>query len=162
MFLDVRAIANFVLDEAAAAGVRLTNISINKIVYFICAEHLAKFGQPLVKAKIEAWKYGPVFRELYSEFKVCQDRPIEKRAEKINPHSGKRETCRLDSEEPIVNDLRIWCRTYMRLSASQLVELSHAEDGPWDRVFFHGGTSNPGMHISDEVIRESFRTRTRH
>lgn len=74
MSRDVRSIANFVLDLAEVQGVGVSNLSINKIVYFLHANFLAKFDEPLVSAKIEAWDYGPVFRELYREFKVVWHR----------------------------------------------------------------------------------------
>ena len=162
MPLDVRSVANFVLDEAERLSIPLTNIDINKICYFLHAEYLAKYELPLVGAKIEAWKYGPVFRELYSEFKSFGDQPITMRAMRINPIAARREICSLDSPEPIMNDLRKWSRTYMRLSTSQLIELSHIPDGPWDKVFNHEDSANPGMHISDEVIRDSFKAQVRH
>src|SRR6266849_90529 len=102
---DVRGIANFVLDLADERGQSVSNLSINKIVFFLHAYFLAQFGRPLISAKIEAWDYGPVFRELYREFKSFGDKPIAGLAHKINAESGCREICTLqltDSERKIL------------------------------------------------------------
>lgn len=161
MTYDVREIANLVLDEASRMRIEVSNLAINKIVYFLHAEHLVTYGEPLVDAKIEAWTYGPVFRELYSEFKKYRDAPIESRATRLNPKVGKREVCAIDSREPIVNDLRKWIQVYARLTAFQLMDLSHEKNGPWDTVFNHQERTNPGMHISDSIIKQAF-VRVRH
>src|SRR5215831_13704170 len=90
---DVRGIANFVLDIADESSRGVSNLSINKIVYFLHAYFLARFGRPLVSAKIEAWDYGPVFRELFREFRSFADKPIKGRAYRIDAKTGEREIC---------------------------------------------------------------------
>ena len=39
-----------------------------------------------------------------------------------------------------------------RLSAGMLVDLTHAEGGPWHKVWNQGGKINPGMRIDDREI----------
>jgi len=162
MTVDVRSVANFVLEVAQGEGVGVTNLSLNKIIYFLHAESLARFDKPLVKAKIEAWKYGPVFREVYSSFKDYGSQPITSKATRVNKFSGEKEVCTLDAEEHIGNILADVCRSYLKLTSSQLVTLSHARGGAWDEVFNHMDPSNPGMSITDEVIRRNFAPRTFH
>ena len=41
---------------------------------------------------------------------------------------------------------------YSRLTASDLVKLSHVDGGPWHKVWYHGGLVNPGMKIDDAEI----------
>ena len=41
----------------------LTNLKLQKILYFAQAEHLKKYNQKLFNQDIEAWQYGPVVRE---------------------------------------------------------------------------------------------------
>lgn len=47
MAYDVRAIANVVLDRAEHLGISVTNLSINKILYFAHGHFLAHFNKPL-------------------------------------------------------------------------------------------------------------------
>jgi uncharacterized phage-associated protein len=162
MAYDVRAIANFVLDFAEANDKEVTNITINKIVFFLHAWYLAKTGVPLVSAKVEAWEYGPVFRELYAEFKHLGRRPITVRAFRRNPLTTQREECVAPIGESDLEFLRPLLGRYVGLSAGKLVELSHVQGGPWDQVYNHEGVANPGMQISDELIREYFGKQTRH
>jgi uncharacterized phage-associated protein len=159
---DVRAVANIALDFASEKGVSLTNITINKIVFFLHAWYLAKTGKPLVSAKVEAWEYGPVFRELYGEFKHLGKKPITGRAFRRNPVTANKEVCAEPIRDADLDFLRLLLERYVGLSASKLVELSHVREGPWDQVYNHEGVSNPGMQISDELIREYFGRQTRH
>lgn len=162
MAYDVREIANFVLDFAERRGRPLTNIDINKIVYFLHGWFLAKHNSPLVSAKIEAWDYGPVFRELYSEFKNHGNEPISSRAKRRSPITAKLEICTPSLDERDASFIEPLIENYIRLSTFKLVELSHTSGGPWDQVYNHEGDSNPGMRISDELIRAYFEQQTRH
>src|SRR5690349_9248551 len=90
---DVRGVANFVLDRAAKSGVPVTNLSLNKIVYFLHQAFLENYKLPLVSAKIEAWEHGPVFRELYHQFKNFGAGRITTKAKKIDPQSGQYLEC---------------------------------------------------------------------
>jgi len=85
---DVRAIANLVLERADALHIDVSNMALNKIVYFVHCDHLVERHAPLVSAKIEAWKHGPVFREIYHEFKSWDDSPIKGRATRVDPNTG--------------------------------------------------------------------------
>jgi uncharacterized phage-associated protein len=149
---DVRSISNYVLDIADVEGRLVSNLSINKIVFFLHSNYLIQFGKPLVSAKIEAWDYGPVFRELYREFKQYGEKPILSRAQRINVDTGKFEICTYDFAGPERDFLESMIRRYVRFSASTLVSMSHAKGGPWDQVWNHGTISQASMRISDELI----------
>jgi len=76
---DGRAVANFVLDVCEQAGREVTNLSLQKIVFFCHAWSLAVRKEPLVKHEFEAWQFGPVLQYLYREFKVAEREPIRER-----------------------------------------------------------------------------------
>ena len=162
MSSDVRSVANYVLDWASAQGRGVTNLEINKIVFFLHAHHLVELGTPLVSAKIEAWDYGPVFRELYSQFKSYENSPITDRATKIDPESGTRVVCKETFGASTQHLIESLLPKYVRLSASALVSLSHEVGGPWDKVWNRNGGVNPSMKISDESIRDWFAKTARH
>jgi uncharacterized phage-associated protein len=162
MAYDVRSVANLVLDFAEQLGATVSNITINKIVFFLHAWYLAKTGTPLVSAKIEAWDYGPVFRELYWEFNAFGKEPISTRAMRRNPTTTNKEVS-VDIFAPDdLAFLRPLLERYLKMPVGKLIELSHVKEGPWDRVYNHPSESNPGMRISDEIIREFFQKQTRH
>ncbi|WP_294640960.1 Panacea domain-containing protein [uncultured Aureimonas sp.] len=159
---DVRALANFIIDLASSENIRLTNIQINKIVYFLYADYLVLYGRKLTGAKIEAWDYGPVFRELYHQFKRFGGSPIDGRAEIINPVNGRLEVARCDFLLEDADFIRLNAEKYFRMSAYFLVDQSHIEDGPWDRVWNHIEQASPTMKISDEIIRDWHRKVMKH
>jgi uncharacterized phage-associated protein len=162
MAYDVRAIANWVLDCADAEGRSLSNLSINKIVFFLHASYLARFERPLVSAKVEAWQYGPVFREVYREFKCFSNEKITARATRIDPSNGQTEICTVSLPSEDDTFLRKILASYIQLSPSALVDLSHQTGGPWDSVWNYAGRANPSMKISDDIIMSWFKTSVKH
>jgi uncharacterized phage-associated protein len=77
-------IANWLLDYADANNVRLSNMSLNKLINFAYEHILHEHGTRLTNAKIEAWDHGPVFREVYTEFKRFGSEYITDRAKRYN------------------------------------------------------------------------------
>jgi len=152
---SVRGLANWILDFADARGHRLTNMAINKLVYFAYEAVLLRRKRVLTKAKIEAWDHGPVFRELYQDFKKFGDSAIRGRASFFSVDTGKVEisAVKLDSDDEaeIVQAIS----PLIGLRASQLRAISHATGGAWDKVWGYEGHANPGMEITPAMILES-------
>jgi uncharacterized phage-associated protein len=162
MTYDVRAVANYVLDLADAVGRPVSNLHINKIVYFLHVDFLVAFSRPLVSAKIEAWTHGPVFRELYREFKIFGESPISNRAKYLDPGVGlKREAVWsfLEEEERFLSDL---VKKYVSMSPGALVSQSHVKDGPWDQSWNYEGSTNASMRISDQAIKDWYGKAVKH
>lgn len=159
---DVRAIANLVLDLANEEGSRVSNLTINKIVFFLHAHYLVEFKEPLVSAKIEAWDFGPVFRELYKEFKEFGDRTITKKAQRLNPETGEFETCTAVLSPETHVFLKKIAKKYLPLSSGSLVALSHEKGGPWDQTWNHDSVGNASMRISDDLIKAWYENAARH
>lgn len=154
MAYDGRAVANFVLDHADQLGIKVTNLSLQKLVYFCHLWSLIELGRPLVKQSFEAWEYGPVLQYLYREFKRFGGAPITDRAQQTNPFNGRKDVVR-HTLDPVTEELlKRVVGFYGRLSAGALVSLTHAHGGPWHRVWHQSGRINPGMHIDDrEILR---------
>lgn len=154
--IDVRALANAILDQADSLSRDVTNMALNKIAYFVHCDYLMEMSKPLVGAKIEAWQHGPVFREVYHEFKRWGDEPIRSRATKIDPNTGEAVLAQMQGgveDEELVRNL---IGRYVHFSAAHLRAISHVEGGPWHRVWGHDGRTNPGMKISDDLIRSYY------
>jgi uncharacterized phage-associated protein len=123
---------------------------------------LVQFDRPLVSAKVEAWDYGPVFRELYREFKGFEDQPIPGRALRINPQSGERELCEYNFSDEERSFLERIAVHYIGLSPGNLIAMSHEKGGPWDQVWNHARRVNPSMSISNEIIKGWYEKAARH
>jgi len=70
-------VANYFLslmDEDA--GDLISNLKLQKLVYYAQGYHLALFDSPLFDEPIKAWTHGPVIPDLYHTFKVHGSGPI--------------------------------------------------------------------------------------
>lgn len=153
MSYDVRFIANYILERAEDQGREVSNVSINKIVYFIHEVFIVQLGRPLVEAKIEAWKYGPVFRELYLAFREFGPDKITGRATRMDFDLGEEVPVWDEIEQGDEERLEELIDMYLRIPAFTLVEMSHKVGGAWDVVYNQSGEINPGMRISDDLIK---------
>lgn len=156
MAADGRAIANFVLDLCAANRREITNLSLQKIIYFCHVWSLIKLERPLIRHNFEAWQYGPVLQYVYREFKAFESEPITIRAMCLDPMTGNENVaaCEFDSSTRALLERVV--DFYSRLTASDLVQLTHVEGGPWDSVWNHDGNVNPGMKIDNDSIRKYY------
>lgn len=160
MARDVREIGNAILAIAEAAGFRLTNMSLNKIVYFAHAWCLAQLGRPLVDSPFEAWQYGPVHPQVYRQLKGYKDQPVVGRLTRIDMATGRDVpmVANLDPEEQALVE-RV-THFYGRLSAARLVEISHEPGAPWDQVWTAGEReARPGMVIPDSMTESFYRSK---
>lgn len=153
---DGRSIANYILDYCDSRGRRVTNLALQKLVYFCHVWALISRGEPLVRHKFEAWEFGPVLPYLYRSFKNFDRAPIAGRATQIDPTDGRQRIVEYHFDEETESLLKETIEFYSRLSAGSLVDLSHAEGGPWHSVWNHAGSVNPGMKIDDQSILEFY------
>jgi uncharacterized phage-associated protein len=153
MAYDGRQVANFILDFCERNDRPITNLALQKILYFCHVWSLVRLGRPLVKHRFEAWPLGPVLQYVYHEFKRFDQSPISSRALKFNVANGKKEVVSYSFDNETEELLLRVVDFYSRLSSGQLVGLSHVSDGPWAKVWNHKGKINPGMEIDDGEIK---------
>lgn len=149
---DPRRVANLLLDLADARGIELCQIKLQKLLYFADDAYFMRARVPLVAGDFEAWEYGPVNPTVYQAFKPSGAEPIKFRATKRDLRTG--ETVELEPIEDIEvhDELVSLLRTHGRLSASQLVNISHAPGGPWDEA---RRRSASGLAIGNIVERRN-------
>lgn len=149
---DVREVANAILKIAETEGFQLTNMSLNKIVYFAHAWSLAIHHKPLVDSSFEAWQYGPVHPQLYRQLKRFGDQTITGRLTRINLEDGSDIEFDVNLDKHDENLIRKITLFYGNYSASRLVQISHERGAPWDQVW--SGSENGvclGMVIPDSM-----------
>ncbi|WP_295942909.1 type II toxin-antitoxin system antitoxin SocA domain-containing protein [uncultured Xanthomonas sp.] len=154
---DGRAVANLILDIAESEGMDISNLALQKILFFCHGWCIAKLGKPLVKQEFEAWQYGPVLQHVYREFKSFDRAPIKSRARKLDPMTGKKVDLEITLDEDTVKLVHAATKFYAKLRPGTLVEMSHAPGGPWDRAWNHGGAINPGMRLQSDEIEQHFK-----
>jgi len=150
---DPRVIANYLLDVAAGKGIAMTNLKLQKLLFFAHAISLTERKVKLVTGDFEAWQYGPVHPTVYQAFKAAGPKTIDFRAEAFDPVTRIRRPLGKLSD-PTIQDI---CDRVMihfgRMSAGRLVDVTHAVGGPWHHVVSESKNgANIGLRISDEVI----------
>ncbi len=111
-------VADYFLSFSREHGDYLTNLKLQKMVFYAQAWYLAIFEKPLFDADFQAWVHGPVCPELYQRFKECRWSPI---SENI--------------DVPVLPDhikdfLTQVFESYGQYSAYQLEQMTHQES-PW-------------------------------
>jgi uncharacterized phage-associated protein len=64
-------IAKWFIAWAEAEGEELSNLKLQKLLYYAQGHHLAERHQPLFTEQIQAWSHGPVVPQVYHEYKSC-------------------------------------------------------------------------------------------
>ena len=100
---------------------QMTNMKLNKLLYYAQGAFLARTGTPLFENQIEAWPLGPVVTDIYHKYKVCGKNPISS-DEDVN-HAA-------FTEEEFETLLDVM-REYGKYTGSTLVSLSHLPGTPW-------------------------------
>lgn len=155
---DPRAVANLLLREARVRGFSVSNLKLQKLLFLCHAFYLVETGRPLIRGSFEAWQYGPVHREVYDAFKRFGAMPITADAERFDPVAGSWKPITLPTERAILDVVQRVIHFYGGRSPSELVELTHAKNGPWDYVVNAATTSaNIALKMSDSIIRERFK-----
>lgn len=155
---DARAIANLLLDESDRLGHRVTNLALQKLIYFSHCIFLIRNKFPLVNGYFEAWQYGPVHPTVYKAFKAAGSVPVTFRAHSCNVLTG--ETLPIPAPQDIsaLKAVTEVVSSFGGLSAGRLVDISHAKNSPWDFIVDKSRTSVAlGLRIPDNVIIDRFK-----
>lgn len=141
---DSRMIANKLLNMAGEKGNTLTPMQLLKLVYIAHGWMLGLYGLPLIRDRIEAWKYGPVIPRLYHAAKGYEDNPI---LDELPQDSD-------DTTAPVEDNLleQVY-NIYGKHSGIALSNLTHKADTPWDRVYKPGVSNIP---IPNDIIEEHY------
>ena len=153
--LDPRSVCNRILD---LAEVGLSNLALQKLLYFAHGLCLTRYNRRLVSGYFEAWQYGPVHPTAYSAFKGAGAEVIDFRATGIDPLTGEKRSIP-NPQDPIAE--AVIKRVVFDLGSLDpflLVRLSHADKSPW-KVVVDRGTEGVafGLRISDELIKDRFK-----
>ena len=141
------AVADYFVRFAHEVGDPITNLKLQKLVYYAQAWHLALHGEPLIAEGFQAWVHGPVCHSLYQRFKRYGWNPI---SEDVTPS---------DLPEEVEAHLREVMEVYGGYSAWDLERLTHSED-PWLKARGDAPADEPSSNpISEEEMRRFYAAR---
>lgn len=135
-------VAQYFLAKADEdAGDLMSNLKLQKLVYYAQGFALALLDRPLFPEPIEAWVYGPVVPALYHEYKGFGSGPI--------PSPVSLDFEKYDQEARELLD-EVYA-TYGQFAAWKLRNMTHDEP-PWR-------DTPEGWVITHEALRDYFSTR---
>jgi len=140
-------IAKWFIAWAEAEGEELSNLKLQKLLYYAQGHHLAERHQPLFTEQIQAWSHGPVVSEVYREYKSCGSSSI------VLPDTDPFSWGEVDPDTAELLS-KVW-NTYGGFSAGHLRNMTH-EEPPWRRHFQDGVR---GIGIPQPEIEEYFASR---
>jgi len=150
---SAKAFANTLLNWADDLGVPVTPLKLQKLLFFIHADYLCRFGDPLISEEFEAWNYGPVVPSVYAQFKEFSRQPITKRAVTFSPITRLSAVLVAHLDGPVSDRVRPLFNLYIHVDAGLLSALSHSAGGPWERAFQQfEDHRNINRVISNELI----------
>ena len=97
----------------------MTNLKIQKLLYYAQGSFLAIFNRSLFNEKILKWELGPVVNEVYHELKAHGKNPV--------PYEASILPCFSEEEESVLNSVY---ENFGQYSAWKLKKMTHAET-PW-------------------------------
>ncbi len=130
------------------SGREITNLFLQKILYYIKVISKLCLGKTMIPEPCEAWKYGPVFPKVYNKYKEFGKQEIT-----INLSDDYIENL-LSEEEKEITDLVL--HTFGIYNAWFLKDLTHLED-PW-RIARKGIDDNDASRniMNDDLVMNYF------
>ncbi len=140
--MDALDVANFFIEMTNADDEGcMTNLKLNKLVYFAQAWSLAKLGRPLFEEDAQAWQHGPVIPSVYRAFSPCG-------RERISETAGEYDDSKYSEEE---RDLLLdVTEKYCSYSALGLRDLTHKKGSAWSQTYSEAKTNK----IPKDLIKE--------
>ncbi|SDR86601.1 Uncharacterized phage-associated protein [Mucilaginibacter mallensis] len=146
-------IAAAIVQKAIDEGDPVTQMKLQKMVYFANGYNLAKRDQKLIEEDFQAWKFGPVVPTIYNDYQLYGNMAISNfdKSRSIYGSLGFDESSLGEDAKDAIN--YTWKAT-AHLSAADLSKWTHKEDGPWAKVY---NQLEPSIKIDDNDIKAYFK-----
>lgn len=138
--LSASKIAKYFLFRAAQDEELLTNLKLQKLLYYAQGFSLAIFDKPLFNESIESWTHGPVVPDIYHAYKEHAANPL--------PPILELDFSLDDETKELLNEVY---SVYGQFTAFALRNMTHQEP-PWIQT-------PSGSIISLELMKSFFKTR---
>lgn len=147
MVYKIRDISRYVINFAFETNRSVTNLKLQKILYFLYGFYYFVTKDELFDEEFEAWAYGPVVRKSYVDYSMFGAEAIPPHNNYINflfdedhDYDSEKNNDYFDSifSEDSKKTIDIILNTLLNKSTMDLVELSHAKGSPWYKVYREG------------------------
>lgn len=147
-------VADYFIGLSNATGALISNLKLQKLVYYAEAWHLAYYDESLIKEDFHAWVHGPVIPELFDEYRKFSWLPIER--EDLDEDTFNEMEKNLDERlKSLFDDL---IENYFDMNAWELERMTQYEE-PWRKTRIGLHITEPTDRIIDKkLIKEYYRS----
>lgn len=118
-------VANYVIEYGLKNNIAISNLKLQKLLYFIWIDYYKQTKSFLFDDSFEAWKFGPVIPDVYYDYCIFGGFSIPWADENIK--SG---ICAADK-----NIIASTIDRFKNTSVSNMVEKTHQPNKPWDITY---------------------------
>jgi len=122
-------------------GKPVTQMKVQKLVYFAHGIHLANNGEPLISETFQAWKFGPVVPAIYNDYKLYGSSPISDTSTLFilsDIGYGFKEPDLSELDKKAIESIDITWNALKDSNAIQLSNWTHKAGSPWADHFVSG------------------------
>lgn len=130
---DALDIAKYIIRWCDKNELRITNLQLQKILFFIQKESIRKRGYGIFSNRIEAWQYGPVVPDVFYQFAGFGAMKLVLYEDLFSDVSPK--DIIDDKSKEIIEEI---LREYIHVSPWDLVAKSHVSNGAWSNSISMG------------------------
>lgn len=123
------AVANFVIEIAKEQNNPVTNLKLQKVLFFLQGFCLYKYQEKLINGCFSKWKYGPVEETVYNNFKSNGALPINDMYIDIFFDRGsiKSKEVRISTlNQDILSELKKTTKSIIHIEPWELVRMTHS------------------------------------
>lgn len=125
MWYNVLEVAKYIISRCSELGNPVSNLKLQKMLYFVWIEFYKRTGRTLFFDDICAWQLGPVIPTVYYEFCQYAGQPI---FAFYSTEINKEDKFMLDE---IIDE-------FINVPAHELVQRTHRKGTAWDEVYQNG------------------------
>lgn len=134
-------VANYIVNYCIDSGHPVSNLKLQKLLYYVQVASLAGTGDKMFSDEISAWKYGPVVESVYHKFKIYVDKSITEKVTARGLLLLKDDQAEYDpaalfsnAEKALITKV---VDSYRNYSALGMVKKTH-EEKPWKEAYAGG------------------------
>lgn len=158
MAYNVLEVCRHIINYSNDKNYEISNLKLQKILYFVQGCFLVDKDVPCFNEKIEAWDFGPVVPEAYREYKIYGATNIPRITRYLSFINGTSFGIRfVDYKDNVIEDddktmIEEVVDSLSGISALGLVDYTHQQD-PWKNAYSKGKNTE----ITLESIKECFK-----
>lgn len=158
------AVANMFLSMGERDGVPISQMKLQKLLFYAHSWHLAIKNEPLFDEDFEAWPWGPVVRDVYNQTRRFGSGPVLDRLSHLERTGTNVLDWRFAPPPPISDRATrdfledVW-RSHKDFSAIQLSNSTHADGEPWTIVKQRYGSLDGKPTIPNDLIASVFKAK---